>query len=299
MSRRGVVLALRVAVAAGMLALLWWALDGAELLARLRGAHPGWVALAVALLVAQTVLSALRWRATAAALGQAIGAGRAVREYFLGVLANMALPGGVVGDAARAVRARDAGRGLGGAVQAVVIERLAGQVMLAAVVLAGLAVWPLVPGWVPLAGLAACAVAVLVMPRLPGLRVIASVLARAWLRDGAWRAQLGYSLAITGCSIGAFAAAATAVGAGVPVAALVVLPLTLAAMLIPVGVAGWGLREGAAAVLWPLAGLAPEAGVAASVVYGLAALASALPGLLFLPGPAAPPLSPGAGTPKG
>ena len=151
------------------------------------------------------------------------------------------------------------------------------------------------------------------LPRLPGVRIVTGVLARAWLRDGAWRAQAGYSLAIVGCSIGAFAAAAASVGASLPMVALVIYPLTLAAMLIPVSIAGWGLREGAAAALWPLAGLSAEAGVAASVVYGLAALASALPGVLFLPTPAVAedddqpepqigpvaPLSPGGGSPRG
>jgi hypothetical protein len=64
--------------------------------------------------------------------------------------------------------------------------------------------------------------------------------------------------------------------------ALFLLPLTLAAMLIPLTIAGWGLREGAAAALWPLAGIAPEAAVAASVVFGIAALAAALPGVAAL-----------------
>jgi len=60
----------------------------------------------------------------------------------------------------------------------------------------------------------------------------------------------------------------------------VLVPLTLVAMLLPISVGGWGLREGAAAVLWPIAGFSAEAGVAASIAFGLAALAAALPGLL-------------------
>ncbi len=58
--------------------------------------------------------------------------------------------------------------------------------------------------------------------------------------------------------------------------------LLLLAMVIPVTVAGWGLREGVAAVLWPLAGLPVEQGVALSVGYGLTILLSSLPGGLFV-----------------
>jgi len=278
--------ALRLAVAGGLLAALWHWLDGPEALAHLRQARPGWLALGFGLLSAQIVLSALRWRLTAARLGQHFGAGFAVREYYLAVLANMTLPGGVIGDAGRAVRAR-ADAGLGVSVQAVVIERLAGQVALAAVLVPGLLLWP---GW---AGrglgllvlmVAAAGVAVWLARAGPGmLRGLGRSLARAWWRDGAWRAQLGLSLAILACNIGGFAACAVAVGAGLPAVAVpVIVPLTLAAMLVPVSISGWGLREGAAAVLWPLAGLTAEAGIAASIAFGLTALAASLPAVALL-----------------
>lgn len=58
--------------------------------------------------------------------------------------------------------------------------------------------------------------------------------------------------------------------------------LLLLAMIIPVTVAGWGVREGAAAVLWPLAGLPAEQGVALSVGYGLTIFLSSLPGGLLV-----------------
>ena len=56
----------------------------------------------------------------------------------------------------------------------------------------------------------------------------------------------------------------------------------LMAMLIPITVAGWGVREGAAAALWGLVGLTPEDGVAISVAYGLLVLVSSAPGVPIL-----------------
>ncbi|MFN3615200.1 MAG: UPF0104 family protein, partial [Rubrimonas sp.] len=88
------------------------------------------------------------------------------------------------------------------------------------------------------------------------------------------------NLAGVACLIGAMAACSAAVGAPLGPAALVVVPLTLTAMLIPVSVGGWGLREGAAAAVWPLAGFSAQAGLAASVAFGLLALVAALPGLV-------------------
>ena len=56
----------------------------------------------------------------------------------------------------------------------------------------------------------------------------------------------------------------------------------LMSMLIPVSIAGWGVREATAAGLWIVVGLTAEDGVAISAAYGLLVLLSSLPGALFL-----------------
>ncbi|MFN3616243.1 MAG: lysylphosphatidylglycerol synthase domain-containing protein, partial [Rubrimonas sp.] len=134
-------IALRIAAAVALLALVWRSADGAAAMARLRAADPSLLVMALALLSAQLALSALRWSLTARALGQPLGWRTALREYHLGMLLNMTLPGGVLGDVGRALRAR-AGVGIAAAAQAVVVERLSGQLALAAVLAAGLALWP-------------------------------------------------------------------------------------------------------------------------------------------------------------
>ena len=75
----------------------------------------------------QTVLSALRWKLTARQLGIRLGAGPAIGEYYLSQVVNQSLPGGMIGDAGRAVRSRSQA-GLVAAGQAVIFERLAGQI---------------------------------------------------------------------------------------------------------------------------------------------------------------------------
>lgn len=293
--------ALRAAGLLAVLAALATTVDVSAAFARLLTADPVWLALAALLLTGNTVLTAARWRLTAAALGHRFGLRWAVGEYYLAQAVNQGLPGGVLGDAGRAIRA---GRGAGGvlqAAQAVLLERVSGQAVL--FVLTALAVgWAVVwPGGLDLprqAGLVAAGVAC-AAAALPGVlwfggrgagrAAAAARAARAALfaRD-VWARQLGLSLAAALCLLFAFAACAHATGAGLPLAAVFALvPLVLSAMLLPVGVGGWGLREGAAAALWPLAGAAPEAGVAASVAYGLVALAATLPGLALLAVPPA------------
>ena len=63
---------------------------------------------------------------------------------------------------------------------------------------------------------------------------------------------------------------------------ITVVPAVLMAMLLPVSIAGWGLREMAAAALWPLAGMSAADGIAIATLYGLVVLTGSLPGAFFV-----------------
>ena len=290
---------IQLAISVALLAVLWQALDGRDAAEILRGAEAGWLAAAFAALTLQTALSARRWQITAARLGQSFGFGHALAEYYLAQFVNQALPGGLVGDAGRAVRARHRA-GMVRAGQAVAFERFAGQAalfvtMAAAVTVTALAPGGLVwPGWLlgpvvlACAGVAATAALIAVAPGLPGavgraLRDLADAFAASVAaRDVAAR-QVALSFATTACNIAAFALCARAVGAPLPLGAVLgLVPLILFTMLIPLTVAGWGLREGAAAALFPVAGASAEAGLAASIAFGLVFVAAVAPGAFGL-----------------
>lgn len=256
---------------------------------------------AMVISVFQVVVSAWRWRYTAARLAIDLPFAVAVREYYLATFLNQVLPGGVLGDVNRAWRhSLDSGSRLG-ALHAVMIERLSGQLVMISVAL-GLGMWlALAQGRIAgmvsdLGGLTIAVAATMV--------IILGLVARFWARGRgyvhalrrdirksllSWPAilvQVASSAVVVATYLGVFAV--LALGAGYWAGALEVLTLLalcsllLLAMAVPVSVAGWGLREGAAALLWPMAGLPPEHGVALSVGYGLAVLVSSLPGVLFL-----------------
>ena len=289
-------LALRLALVGGIVAVVLSFVDLAELGAVLEGAEPAWAAVGLVFLVAQTVLSALRWRITAGRLGLRLPPARAVREYFLSQSVNLSLPGGVLGDAGRALRSRGEA-GLLAAGQAVVLERLSGQMVLVAVTCGGVVGVTLMPGGITLPeGLAlsvlllgggffaligALIAGALRLPRAAGWAESARI--ALFARD-ILPLQLGLSLAGVGANLLAFAACAAAVGVWLsPGAVLVILPLVLFTMLIPIGIGGWGFREGAAVALFPLAGATGAEGFAASATFGAVFFLSSLLGLgLFL-----------------
>jgi len=294
----------RFAISAGLLGGLAWLLDADALVRRLIDLDPFWVVVGLVISLPQMALLALRWRLTAGRLGLDLPFGTALREYYLATFLNQLLPGGVMGDVSRAWRHGRAGpgapphgstiaspvpaSGLGPAARAVVLERASGQLVLAAAAVVAL-------GSLPVAG----AVRALVIA-LGAAAAVAFALERARvasrLASAVWRdvhvtllardvvgAQLATSVLVLGTYVATYLAAARAVGLTTPFAVLLPLvPPVLLSMLIPVTVAGWGIREAAAAGMWSLVGLTTEDGVAASAAYGLLVLATTLPGAAVL-----------------
>ncbi|MEI4486447.1 lysylphosphatidylglycerol synthase transmembrane domain-containing protein [Frigidibacter sp. MR17.14] len=287
---------LRLALPFAMLAVLWQVLDGPQILAKLLNADPLWLSLAMVAALLQFPFLAFRWRLTAGALGHPLGRMLAIREYFVAQLVNQTLPGGMLGDAARIVRTKGETR-LAVAGQAVLIERLAGQVTLLLVTLAGLVLahalpggvrWPAGTGHAALWGLAATGAVLLVVALVArtrpdtSRRIVAPVKRSVFARR-VWPRQLVFSLGVVTCNLMTFFCAARAIGVALPAEAVVTLvPLVLTAMLVPLTVAGWGFREGAAAALLPLAGIASEPAVASSILFGAVILAASLPGVFWL-----------------
>ncbi|MFP4275365.1 MAG: YbhN family protein, partial [Paracoccaceae bacterium] len=208
-------------LAIALLILIWRAADGPAALCSLATAEWSWLVLGAGALSLQTVLSALRWQLTARQLGIALGTGHAIREYYLAQAVNQSLPGGMIGDAGRAMRARGQA-GLLASGQAVVFERLAGQIAMFVTLGAAFVATRAVPGgidwpdWLalPITGLLAAGIALPVLiagaARLPGAagrgmaglwRALVTALAARRTLPG----QAGLSVGTTLCNLAAFA----------------------------------------------------------------------------------------------
>jgi uncharacterized membrane protein YbhN (UPF0104 family) len=293
---------LRLGVSAGLLAVVATQVAPAAIVERLAALDGRWLVPAFALTVVQVLASAWRWRYTAARLGLPLPLGVAVREYYLATFVNQVLPGGVLGDVGRAGRHGAAEKAYGPAGRAVLLERASGQAAFAVLAAGALAVAPFAPPW----GLPAAAIVILGATAAISLGsrrrpageapgpwgVFVGDAQRALVADGAWRVQLALSLAIALSYVAVYALAGLALGTPAPGTWLPLVPLVLLAMLVPVSVAGWGVREGAAAAAWAAAGLSPADGAALAIIYGLVVLVSSLPGLAValwpMPGPRGP-----------
>nr|WP_239521633.1 lysylphosphatidylglycerol synthase transmembrane domain-containing protein [Geodermatophilus sabuli] len=279
-----------------ILAVLVWLLGAGPFLDGLRGLGPGTLLAAMVIGAVITVCSAWRWRVVAAALGVGLPLPGATAAYYRSQFLNSTLPGGVVGDVHRGLRhGMDAGD-LGRGVRAVIWERVAGQVVQAAVAVAVLLTLPS-PVRAALPQVVTVSVVALGVLLLCGrgmarhgparaaraLRAAAAEARGVLLHPAAARPVLVASLLVVGGHLGMFWLAARAAGVDAPPQQL--LPLALVVLLaaaIPLNVAGWGPREGAAA--WVFAGTEWGAGAGAAVAtaFGVLTLAAVLPGAAVL-----------------
>jgi uncharacterized membrane protein YbhN (UPF0104 family) len=275
----------------GILALLLWRVGTGPFLHGIRAVDATAMAAAFALGVVITVGCAWRWTLIAAGLGVRLPMREAVAAYYRSQFLNTTLPGGVMGDVHRATRhGLDIGDvGLG--VRAVVLDRVAGQavqIAIAAVVLCAFAspVRPYLPAAIAVLAVIGLAVAGLTrttegsgrwarMARAVGSDLRAGLFAGGnWVRVGA------ASAVVVAGHLGTLLIAARAAGVTAPV--VVLLPLMLVVLLataIPLNIAGWGPREGAAAWAFGAAGLSATWGVATAVTCGVLVFVASLPGL--------------------
>ena len=280
----------RFSVSVVLLVGLGWWLDGRAVIAQLEQIDLRWVVFGFVLSFGQTLLSAWRWRYTAGRLGLRLPFAEAVREYYLAMFINQVCPGGIVGDLSRALRhARTTETGP--AIRAVILERLSGQMVMICVALAAVMALPddvlgAVPfGWVFLFLLSLITVVVMTLVRRHASdngtlfdKVLRDTRVAVFSRD-AFPVQLISSCAIVATYLAVFGVAAQAIGSDTPLSILVpLIPIVLLAMLLPISIAGWGVREGVAAVLWAAAGLSAVEGAAISAAYGLVIFISSLPG---------------------
>ena len=258
------------------------------------------VVAAVTLTVLTTACSAWRWRVVARALGVDIGLPAAVCAYYRSLFLNSVLPGGVLGDVHRAVthgrRAGDVARG----VRAVAWERLWGQVIQGAVTAVVLLTLPSpVRPALPyiLAGVAAAAGCAALIVRgaarrggsrlARAARAVSADLRHGLLAPGVWPRLTLASLLVCAGHTATFVIAARVAGCTAPLGELVALLMVVqTAVVIPLSIGGWGLREGAAAWAFAAAGLGAANGVKVATLYAVLMLIAVAPGAGLLLGDA-------------
>lgn len=298
-------LVLRIALSALMLAVLVWrvpSFEVSEVVPELTGRTVLWLVVAAALTLAGLVLSALRWQRVLEVLGLQAPLPRLISHYLAGQFVSNVLPTTIGGDVLRVTRlARETGESPR-TFASVVLERLTGWLVLPVISVAGFLVNP------PLRGLGtASRVALgLAFATLLALGILLYAVAdqriggRFAAKDG-WRrfagavhlgvdqlrrepraaadvllVGLAYQLVLV------LAAVAAAQALGVRPAGLTALlaffPAVAIAQVLPIGISGLGIREGAFVLFLGPLGVASQDAIALGLLLYLLNLGVSLLG---------------------
>ncbi|WP_346295449.1 flippase-like domain-containing protein [Rhodopseudomonas sp. P1] len=286
--RRFLLSAAKILVSAALLYLALRKTDFAALAARIDATSLGWLAAAVAATIFQLFVNAVRWRAIGACCEAPLTTGRSMRYAMIGSFFNQTLPSAIGGDAVRVWLLARAGAGWRAATYSVFVDRATGLIALSAIIFVTLP-WTLrlidnADGRLGLMLLDFAALgAGIVFLALPFLRF--GLLDRIW----ATRHMRGCSeVALKVLSTPKSAAILVATSLIIPVLAVVIawcvaraiespssfvqlfelVPPIMLITMIPISIAGWGVREASMGLAFGYAGLNPSDGVAVSLLFG-------------------------------
>ena len=258
------------------------------------------LAITLVTLLAANLFVSLRWHVILSAEVPSPGVGRLLKITFVGLFFNQALPTGIGGDAVRAWRCRKLGIGLGTAIRSILLDRACGYLVLIVIYAASL---PSLLSILPEGRQRASVVAVLgagllgllvllfldCLPRaILRLGVIAPLAElsqesrRLFTHPGRCGIVLGLSIFTIGLTILAFKLVADSVGGHLMLAnwIMIVPPVSLI-QLLPVSLAGWGVREVVLVVALASFGVPAETALATSVLLGLCLIIIGVPGGLI------------------
>ena len=289
------------------LALLYLALrkvNLTELASRINNlASLGWIVAAIAVTFLQIFVGVLRWRRVSAECGAPLGLQQAMRFNLIGAFFNQTLPSSIGGDAVRLWLVARGGAGWRAATYSIFVDRAIGLIALAIVIVAslpwsynligdphgrsalllvdfaalaggvgflvlGVLPWPWLKRWWGTHHLHACAVIAnrVIFSRKHGPAIaVLSILVHVLAVVIAW------------CVVQSIAA---------PVVFGQIFQLVPPVMLItmlPISIAGWGVREATMGLAFGYAGLLPNEGVNISLLYGAVTfLVGAFGGLVWI-----------------
>jgi uncharacterized membrane protein YbhN (UPF0104 family) len=295
--RNATILVLKLAVSIGLVWFAFSKIDMATTWSTLRSIAPAAILGALVLLFIQLLLGALRLRALLGALGARYRPAAALEVVLIGAFFSQTMISFVGGDAMRIWRIIRSRVSVATAAKSVLFDRVAGFAGLFVLLLA---VTPFLVNIIPspemLAGQALIVltalggiVSVFVVRRIPGIlpqgkvvklaqEVVDSGLAIWRSPQGAWLV-IGLSIAIQLTNV----VVLYVIGEGLGIHfrfidGLLLFPTVLFLSMLPISVAGWGVREGAMVTALGLVGVPGHQSLALSVCFGLCLVAISLPG---------------------
>jgi len=280
--------AIKILVSAALLYLALRKANFADLASRLDLTSAAWLTLAVAVTFLQIFVGVLRWRIVSAECGAPLPLRQAMRYNVIGTFFNQTLPSSIGGDAVRLWLVARAGAGWRAATYSIFVDRAVGLIALAIIIVAslpwsyqligdaygrsalalidfaalaggaaflvlGMLPWPWLRQWWATHHIHACAVIanrVIFSKKNEPVIAILSLLVHFLAVVIAW------------CVVQSIAA---------PVAfgqTFLLIPPVMLITMLPISIAGWGVREATMGLAFGYAGLVTEEGINISLLYG-------------------------------
>jgi len=286
--RRILLSTLKILISAGLLYLALRKVNLANLASRIDVASLGWIGLAIAVTFLQIFVGAWRWREISAECGAPLTIQQATRFNMIGTFFNQTLPSSIGGDAVRLWLVARRGAGWRAATYSIFVDRAIGLIALAIVIVASLP-WsyrlirdPAGRSALLLVDFAALAsgLGFLALGRLPWswlkhwwgthhLYACSAIANRVIFsrKRGPTIAVLSLlvhvlAVVIAWCVVQSIAAPVT-----FSQTFQLVPPVMLITML-PISIAGWGVREATMGLAFGYAGLMTNEGVNVSLLFG-------------------------------
>jgi uncharacterized membrane protein YbhN (UPF0104 family) len=279
----------KILVSAALLYLALRKVDLLELASRINNpASFAWIATAIAITFLQLFVGVLRWREIGAECGAPLRTREAMRYNLIGAFFNQTLPSAIGGDAVRLWLVARAGAGWRAATYSIFVDRAIGLIALAVIIVASLP-WSynlitdtkgrsalLFVDFAALAGgLGFLVLGALRWPWLKRWWVTHHVHACAVIADrvlfsrarGPKVAVLSLLVHVLAVAIAWCVVQAIAAPVGFGQVFQLVPPVMLITML-PVSIAGWGVREATMGLAFGYAGLMTNEGVNVSLLFG-------------------------------
>jgi uncharacterized membrane protein YbhN (UPF0104 family) len=288
------------------LALLYLALRGinfAGIQARLSQINLLWIGVAVLVTIFQILLGALRWREISVLCHAPLTHLQAFRYNMIGAFFNQTLPSSIGGDAVRLWLVNRTGAGWRAATYSILTDRAVGLIALALIIVGSLPwsygmiadghgrlalvfvdfaalagglgflvlghlPWPWLKSWWPTRHVRACSVIAnqVIFSRTSGPKI----------------AALSLSIHVLAVVIAWCAVRSIEAPAGFEQLFMLTPPIMLITM-VPISIAGWGVREATMMVAFGYAGLAPADGTVVSILFGAVYfIVGALGGLVWI-----------------
>jgi glycosyltransferase 2 family protein len=286
--RRMLLSTIKVLVSAALLYLALRKVNLFDLASRINIASLGWIGAAIAVTFLQIFIGVLRWREISDECGAPLPTRQAMRFNLIGAFFNQTLPSAIGGDAVRLWLVARAGAGWRAATYSIFVDRAIGLIALAVIIVAslpwsynligdpngrsallfvdfaalagglgflllGALHWPWLKRWWGTHHIHACAVIAnrVIFSRRRGPKVtVLSLLVHVLAVVIAW------------CVVQSIAAPVTFGQT------FQVIPPVMLITMLPISIAGWGVREATMGLAFGYAGLMTNEGVNVSLLYG-------------------------------